>query len=87
MIAVLLVVAVVLGWLAHVAWCDWHHDIHHYLSTACLHAHEPGRMPLHEDCRTGGRRWDGTPKTPATCKWCGAPCRCPCHTTGSRNDC
>lgn len=31
---------------------------HTYLSTACLHAPEPGREALHLECQTGGRRWD-----------------------------
>jgi hypothetical protein len=53
--------------------------VHAYLSTACRHAAEPGREPLHLECQTGGKRWDGTEKLPASCKWCGASCVCACH--------
>jgi hypothetical protein len=54
---------------------------HTYISTACLHAAEPGRESLHLECQTGGRRWDGTTKKPARCKYehCQAPCICACH--------
>ncbi|MGH3382375.1 MAG: hypothetical protein ACRDP6_47365 [Actinoallomurus sp.] len=43
---------------------------HAYLSTSCLH----GR---HVYCQaaTGSQG----PKTPSRCKFCTAPCLCPCH--------
>ncbi|GAB2696608.1 hypothetical protein [Kitasatospora kifunensis] len=53
--------------------------VHDYLSTGCLH----GDMVL-PDGRTGHAYCQsdtgaaGT-KTPAVCKFCGAPCRCDCH--------
>lgn len=44
---------------------------HVYLSTACLHdRHDYCADPL---------RADGNPKRPAECKFCAAPCVCPCH--------
>jgi hypothetical protein len=47
--------------------------VHVYLSTSCLHGH-------HDYCqRERGLAGD---KTPAVCKFCGAPCICPCHTEG-----
>lgn len=47
-------------------------DPHHvYLSTACLHEN-------HEHCQCG-TNLQGDQKTPGTCKWCAAPCICPCH--------
>jgi hypothetical protein len=52
---------------------------HTYLSTACLHAAEPGREGLHKDCATDGKRWDGTHKEPARCKFCPSRCICACH--------
>jgi hypothetical protein len=47
---------------------------HQYLSTACLHGE-------HGYCQAatgsnGTTQWD---KAPASCKFCGAPCTCPCH--------
>lgn len=45
---------------------------HVYLSTSCLHDE-------HTHCQTEAQRYDGTPKVPATCKFCGAPCVCDCH--------
>lgn len=43
--------------------------VHVYLSTGCLHGH-------HDYCqRERGLAGD---KTPAKCKFCGAPCICPC---------
>lgn len=45
--------------------------LHTYLSTACLHDN-------HDHCRAR-ENLQGEPKIPATCKWCGAPCICPCH--------
>jgi hypothetical protein len=50
-------------------------DPHFYLSTGCLHDTEEG----HAFCRVEARRYDGTTKTAATCKFCGARCVCPCH--------
>lgn len=47
---------------------------HFYVSTGCLH----GR---HDYCQAQHGRVG--PKRPATCKFCGAPCRCPCHRRGS----
>lgn len=52
---------------------------HYYLSTACFHAVEPGREALHGDCKLDTRRYDGSHKTAATCKYCPAQCLCPCH--------
>lgn len=45
---------------------------HHYLSTACLHN-------IHNDCDIDTRRYDGTWKHGASCKYCRAPCVCPHH--------
>ncbi len=47
---------------------------HEYLSTACLHGE-------HGYCQSatgsnGDTQWA---KVPASCKFCGAPCTCPCH--------
>lgn len=47
-------------------------EYHDYLSTACLHGE-------HDYCSTATTRPDGTAKVPAQCKFCKAPCRCPCH--------
>lgn len=52
---------------------------HRYLSTACLHAVEPGREHLHRECQSDTTRYDGTHKIGASCKWCEAPCVCRCH--------
>jgi hypothetical protein len=44
--------------------------VHDYLSTGCLHGQ-------HDYCSAmTGRTGD---KAPASCKFCAAPCRCPCH--------
>jgi hypothetical protein len=54
---------------------------HEYLSTSCLHGE-------HGYCqsKTGSTRADWAkvewPKVPASCKFCGAPCVCPCHRPG-----
>lgn len=48
---------------------------HRYLSTGCLHAE-------HGYC-AGETRADGGTKVPASCKFCGAGCVCPCHTAAS----
>ena len=53
--------------------------VHRYLSTGCLH----GDMLL-PDGRTGHQYCQGDTghagsKTPAQCKFCEAPCICPCH--------
>lgn len=57
---------------------------HEYLSTSCLHATEPGREGLHAYCRgkTGSNGTTEWAKTPASCKFCGARCICPCHAEG-----
>ena len=49
---------------------------HHYLSTGCLH-------DQHDYCSNV----DGIAglKKPAQCKFCTAPCQCPCHTTPKEN--
>jgi hypothetical protein len=55
---------------------------HAYLSTSCLHAAEPGREDLHAYCQSARGRADGGEtwaKSPACCKFCGAPCTCGCH--------
>lgn len=52
---------------------------HTYLSTACLHAAEPGREALHRECQVDIRRYDGSHKQGATCKFCPAQCVCTCH--------
>lgn len=44
---------------------------HVYLSTACMHG-------IHQHCQAGATQY-GEEKVPATCKWCAAPCICPCH--------
>jgi hypothetical protein len=43
---------------------------HEYLSTGCLH----GR---HDYCQN--KQGQAGPKRPGECKFCGAPCICPCH--------
>ncbi|MFH8405516.1 hypothetical protein ACH4FX_12185 [Streptomyces sp. NPDC018019] len=43
---------------------------HRYLSTGCLHGE-------HGYCQSSTGS-NGT-KVPATCKFCAAPCECPCH--------
>lgn len=43
---------------------------HRYLSTGCLHG-EHGYCQAHTGLSGA--------KTPAVCKWCKAPCQCPCH--------
>lgn len=44
--------------------------VHVYLSTSCLHA-------MHDYCKA--KEGQAGPKTPATCKFCAAPCVCQCH--------
>jgi hypothetical protein len=51
-------------------------DPHIYLSTGCLHGD-------HTYCQVEARRYDGSTKTAATCKFCAAPCICPCHREAS----
>jgi hypothetical protein len=46
-------------------------DAHWYLSTGCLHGE-------HLYCSSTVTS-DGAAKVPATCKFCGAACRCACH--------
>jgi hypothetical protein len=48
-----------------------HQGSHAYLSTSCLHGE-------HDYCSAVVRP-DGAMKTPATCKFCEAACRCSCH--------
>lgn len=50
-----------------------HDGVHHYLSTGCLHGN-------HGYCQ-GMTGMNGA-KRPASCKFCGAPCQCPCHQDG-----
>lgn len=52
---------------------------HHYLSTGCLHGEHvlPDGRTGHQYCQ-GDTGKAGT-KTPAQCKFCTAPCVCPCH--------
>lgn len=52
---------------------------HEYLSTSCLHARETGREELHDYCK--GMTGMAGAKRPAECKFCGAKCICPCHTS------
>lgn len=47
-------------------------DEHTYLSTACLHG-EHGYCQHHTGLSGA--------KTPGVCKFCAAPCVCPCHET------
>lgn len=55
------------------AYAAQHPDTHLYLSTGCLHGE-------HDYCQsTTGPA--GT-EPPAQCKWCDAPCICPCHQEG-----
>lgn len=54
---------------------DAGNDVRHlYLSTACLHE-------IHDYCKSP-KKLGGEDKVPATCKWCGTPCVCPCHQPG-----
>lgn len=46
---------------------------HLYLSTGCLHGE-------HGYCQSNTGL--GGAKKPASCKFCAAPCLCPCHVTG-----
>lgn len=48
---------------------------HAYLSTACFHE-QHGYCSSPMGRAAGGWTW---PKSPASCKFCGAPCACPCH--------
>lgn len=43
---------------------------HIYLSTGCFHSE-------HDYCKSMQGRTG--PKAPSSCKFCGAPCTCPCH--------
>lgn len=47
-----------------------HSDTHRYLSTGCLHGE-------HDYCKSN--TGSNGQKTPASCKFCAAPCWCPCH--------
>ncbi|MFE9372277.1 hypothetical protein ACFYM2_21255 [Streptomyces sp. NPDC006711] len=61
---------------------DERHGHHAYLSTGCLHGD-------HSYCQTQAKRYDGSTKTAATCKFCesaddrGGHCVCRCHREGS----
>lgn len=60
------------------------HGHHVYLSTACLHGRDEHRDEierewLHGRCATDARRYDGSHKVAATCKYCQSPCLCDCH--------
>jgi hypothetical protein len=55
---------------------------HEYLSTSCLHASEPGREDLHGYCQA--KIGQAGEKRPASCKFCAAPCICPCHTPAGK---
>lgn len=50
-----------------------------YKSTACRHADEPGKAYLHRECQIDAKRWDGSHKKAATCKYCEEQCQCSCH--------
>ncbi len=51
-----------------------HSTEHYYLSTACLHQ-------IHTYCQARENEC-GEQKKPAQCKFCAAPCICPCHHAG-----
>jgi hypothetical protein len=52
---------------------------HAYLSTSCLHGDNvlPDGRTGHQYCQSETGKTGG--KTPAQCKFCAAPCQCPCH--------
>jgi len=50
-------------------------DRHAYLSTSCLHG-KHGYCASPVGVSASGETWA---KTPGTCKWCSAVCRCDCH--------
>ena len=54
-------------YLTQLACC---HGTHVYLSTGCLH-------DQHGYCQS--HTGQSGAKTPAQCKFCQAPCTCPCH--------
>lgn len=55
--------------------------VHHYLSTGCLHGDTvlPDGRTGHQYCQ--GHTGNAGTKKPASCKFCQAPCQCPCHQT------
>lgn len=59
---------------------------HTYLSTGCLHGETvlPDGRTGHEYCR--GESGHCGAKTPAVCKFCGAPCICLCHGSPPRGE-
>lgn len=57
---------------------------HHYLSTGCLHGLADNIQSLHDYCQSPQRE-DGGTKAPAACKFCSAPCECPCHRSTSED--
>lgn len=61
--------AILLTRLAH------RHGTHRYLSTGCLHGE-------HAYCQ--GNTGKAGAKKPASCKWCGTGCLCPCHRKAGR---
>jgi hypothetical protein len=66
----------------------WHP---HYLSTACLHARdehrdETERAYLHQRCQTDAKRYDGSRKVAARCKYGQEPCVCECHDETPRSN-
>ena len=60
----------------YLAPAGFHDGVHQYLSTGCLHGN-------HGYCK-GTNGMNGA-KRPASCKFCGAPCQCPCHQDGDGN--
>lgn len=54
---------------------------HIYLSTSCLHGDLvlPDGRTGHEYCKSEANPTG--PKIPSVCKFCQAPCVCPCHKT------
>ncbi|MFD9630106.1 hypothetical protein [Streptomyces violascens] len=70
------------------------HGQHIYLSTGCLHGGADHSDPGHVYCQTQARRYDGTTKISAVCKFCsegagdddghghGGACVCRCHREG-----
>jgi hypothetical protein len=52
---------------------------HRYLSWACWHADHDPQPELHGYCQTNAKRYDGTEKVAAECKFCPSKCVCGCH--------
>jgi hypothetical protein len=77
-----------IGWAAqmyyeagyHKAIADLQNDApHRYLSWACWHADHDPQPELHGYCQTNAKRYDGTEKVAAECKFCPSKCVCGCH--------